>query len=88
MLDYNLPSDIVAVTVERGGTRAAPELDIEVRRRAPAVAYAIVAVAVLCASMYDISMQLLVRLCSSTLCLCCAIARCFFHVSPASETQI
>ena len=61
MLDYTLPTDIVDVQVERGGTSAQPELDIEVRRRTPLVAYCIVAVAIAAASTYDISMQLLVR---------------------------
>jgi hypothetical protein len=61
MLDYSLPSDIVHVSVERGGAAGRPELDIEVRRRTPALAYAILAAAILCASTYDISMQLLVR---------------------------
>lgn len=61
MLDYTLPTDVVGVHVERGGTKQAPELDIRVARRLPPAAYVLLAVSVACASMYDISMQLLVR---------------------------
>jgi hypothetical protein len=61
VLDYALPSDITLITVERGGTSKQPELDIEVTRRPPPVAYALLGVSILCASCYDLSMQLLVR---------------------------
>jgi hypothetical protein len=62
VLDYQLPTDIVAVQVERSGTKHHPELDIMVSRKLPAAAYVLLIASVLCASTYDISMQLLVRI--------------------------
>jgi hypothetical protein len=60
VLDYVLPSDITLITVERGGTMKRPELDIEVTRELPRAAYALLVLSILCASCYDLSMQLLV----------------------------
>ena len=68
MLAYTLPSDIVDISVARGGTSARPELDVKVERRTPLVGYGILAAAVGCASMFDISMQLMVRAVGCWLC--------------------
>ena len=61
MLDYVLPTDVVDVHVERGGTKRHPELGVRVERKLPAAAYVLLAGSIACASMDDISMELLVR---------------------------
>jgi hypothetical protein len=70
VLDYMLPTDIVDVQVERGGTCAKPELDIAVHRRTPLLAYCILLVSLLAASTYDISLLLLVRANANFIALC------------------
>jgi hypothetical protein len=60
ILAYQLPSDVVQVHLARGGTKLEPQLAVRVQRQLPAAACVLLIVSVLCASMYDISLQLLV----------------------------
>lgn len=46
--------------MERGGTKLEPQLAVRVHRQLPPAAYILLIVSVLCASMYDMSLQLLV----------------------------
>jgi hypothetical protein len=73
ILAYQLPSDVVQVHVARGGTKLEPQLAVRVQRQLPAAAYVLLIVSVLCASMYDISLQLLV--CPASCLVACSFAR-------------